>query len=81
MTITWVDKKSVLAAGFKSYAEGEIVPSGLLSAERIETFKKLGKISVQGQDETVEEVVVEKKRGRKVKEEEVVDIDAQGEIL
>ena len=46
MVITWIDKKSTMLNGKKTYRAGDEIPAGLLTAERIETLVKSKKIRV-----------------------------------
>jgi hypothetical protein len=43
--LKWIDKRSVLLAGKKTYKAGEVIPADVLSAERIEQLIKLKKMS------------------------------------
>ena len=70
--IKWIDKRSVLSSGNKSFKAGDVIPAGLLSQSRIEDLKKQGKISVTGEIEKTVETVETVKRGRKPKQVETV---------
>ena len=48
MDIIWIDKKSVLTSGKKKYRSGDVIPSGILTAERLDFLVEQKKIRLDG---------------------------------
>lgn len=87
MSLTWISKDESLHHNGRFFHDGDKVPAGLLSKDRLSYFIREGKIKSDEPEikevKNEEPVITESKRGRKpnaVKDEEPEKSDDDGEL-